>query len=257
MNNVVKNALGDTGMLVSRLGLGTVKFGRNQGVKYPHAFELPDDKAAVNLLALAKDLGINLLDTAPAYGSSEQRLGQLLPKVGAREDWVIVTKVGEEFDNGESSYNYRPEHVRRSIERSCQRLGTDWLDVVLVHSDGQDVAIIEQYDVFNVLAELKRQGLIRAYGMSTKTIEGGQLTLAHADVLMLTYHRDYLDEKCLIEEGQQKNKGIFIKKALASGHLEKPEEALAFVLQEPGVSSIIMGTINPQHLSRNSAVAMG
>src|SRR5690606_30396122 len=87
-------ALGSTGLTVSALGLGTAKFGRNEQVKYPTAFALPDDNAVRALLAQAHDLGINLLDTAPAYGTSEERLGQVLRN---REKWIIVTKTGEEF----------------------------------------------------------------------------------------------------------------------------------------------------------------
>ncbi len=87
--------LGATSLSVSPLGLGTVKFGRNVGVKYPQPFDLPSDQEALTLLATAWDLGINLLDTAPAYGVSEERLGRLLQH--CRRDWVIVTKVGEEF----------------------------------------------------------------------------------------------------------------------------------------------------------------
>jgi len=86
--------LGQTGLEVSRLGLGTVKFGRNQEVRYPNSFVLPSDQEIIDLLELAHSLGINLLDTAPAYGSSEQRIGRLLNN---RADWVICTKVGEEF----------------------------------------------------------------------------------------------------------------------------------------------------------------
>lgn len=66
-------SLGQTGIEVSCLGLGTVKFGRNQEVKYPNNFSLPEDKQISALLDQAKGFGINLLDTAPAYGSSEQR----------------------------------------------------------------------------------------------------------------------------------------------------------------------------------------
>src|SRR5690606_39506858 len=69
--------LGNTGLQASPLGLGTVKIGRNQGVKYPSGFDLPDDGQVRDLLALARGLGINLLDTAPAYGTSEERLGPL------------------------------------------------------------------------------------------------------------------------------------------------------------------------------------
>src|SRR5690606_20507720 len=67
-----------TDLFVSPIGLGTVKLGRNQGVKYPQGFELPNDRQARELIAQAGDLGINLIDTAPAYGISEERLGGLL-----------------------------------------------------------------------------------------------------------------------------------------------------------------------------------
>ena len=87
---------GNTGINVSPLGLGTVKLGRNEQVKYPNAFSIPDDQQAGELLELARDLGINLIDTAPAYGNSEQRLGALLK--GQRHEWVICSKVGEEFE---------------------------------------------------------------------------------------------------------------------------------------------------------------
>ena len=98
-----KRRLGHTGMAVSCLGLGTVKIGRNQGVKYPKDFDLPDDNAVRTLLDKAKELGINLLDTAPAYGTSEERLGKLLRD---RENWIICSKVGEEFQNGQSIFNF-------------------------------------------------------------------------------------------------------------------------------------------------------
>src|SRR5690606_32599472 len=95
------------------------------------------------LLAQARALGINLLDTAPAYGNSEERLGQLLQQ---RHEWVIVTKVGEEFRNGESHFDFSARQTVASIERSLQRLNTDYLDIVLIHSDGNDEAILDQGD---------------------------------------------------------------------------------------------------------------
>ena len=62
--------LGLSGLQLSVLGLGTVKLGRNTDVKYPQDFELPSDEAILNLLEVAGSLGINYLDTAPAYGLS-------------------------------------------------------------------------------------------------------------------------------------------------------------------------------------------
>jgi aryl-alcohol dehydrogenase-like predicted oxidoreductase len=86
-----RRPLGATGLMVSLLGLGTVKFGRNQKMRYP-AFALPDDATIESLLDDALDSGINVLDTAPAYGTAEERIGKLL---GARRDqFVIITKTG-------------------------------------------------------------------------------------------------------------------------------------------------------------------
>lgn len=272
---IAKRSLGSTGMVVSMLGLGTVKLGRNEAVKYPQGFALPDDKQASELLALAREQGINLIDTAPAYGTSEQRLGHLLR--GQRQDWLICTKVGEEFNRGISSYDFSPEHVRFSIERSLQRLDTEVLDIVLVHSDGNDVDIIRHFGTLEALAELKRQGKLRALGMSTKTVEGGLLAAQQADVVMLTWNLQYQDELPVIDCCQQLGVGVLIKKALASGHLTEhalaeksarnerkrpPTEqshpgqnpvldSLTMITAHPGVSSVIVGTLNPKHLQAN------
>ncbi|MCK4834449.1 MAG: aldo/keto reductase, partial [Gammaproteobacteria bacterium] len=180
---MLKRALGSTGIDVSILGLGTVKIGRNQQVKYPEGFELPDDKTVIELFELAQSLGINFIDTAPAYGSSEQRLGELLPD---RHDWVIVTKVGEIFENAQSRFDFSFEHTVESVEQSLRKLKRDVIDVVLVHSDGDDMRIIRDEPVFEALEKLKDKGLIKAYGMSSKTVEGGRWVVENCDVVMAT-----------------------------------------------------------------------
>ena len=245
--------LGSTGLQVSALGLGTVKLGRNEGVKYPSSFTIPDDHSARQLLDQARGLGINLIDTAPAYGNSEERLGQLLR--GQRLDWIICSKVGEEFNQGESHFDFSPEHTRHSIERSLQRLGTDVIDIVLVHSDGNDLKIIEQLGTLDALAELKAQGLIRAFGMSTKTVEGGIAAAKAADVVMLTYNLAQQEESAVLDVCAELDKGALIKKALASGHLADTEDpvqaSMDLVFGHPGTSAAIVGTITPAHLEDN------
>jgi aryl-alcohol dehydrogenase-like predicted oxidoreductase len=251
--------LGSTDMSVSCVGLGTVKFGRNQGVKYPQAFELPSDKAIQELLACAQDLGINLLDTAPAYGISEERLGKIVKN---RKEWIVCTKAGEEFVDGDSVYEFSPEKIRKSVERSLQRLKTDYLDIVLVHSNGDDKKIIEEDGALQMLAELKKAGLIRAFGMSTKTIDGGMLAVDQSDVVMVTYNPVNPEDRPVIAHAHEKKKGIFIKKALASGHLDKISKedpvmaAMQFIFQEPGVTSVILGTLSPNHLKHNVECAV-
>jgi len=249
-----KVSLGQTDLMISRVGLGTVKIGRNQSVKYPTAFDLPNDKQVVDLLSHAKQLGINVIDTAPAYGCSEVRLGALLP--GPRTDWVLMTKVGEEFVEGESSFHFTQQHTQMSIERSLQRLNTDYLDMVWVHSDGQDEQIIQQTDVLETLQGLKATGKIRAIGMSTKTVQGGLLALPHVDALMVTYNPSATKELVVIQAAHDQGKGIVIKKALTSGHgcldgKNSVQQAFDFVFSEPGVSAAIIGTLSVTHLTEN------
>ncbi len=249
----LRRQFGSTGLHLSPLGLGTVKLGRNTGVKYPDRFQIPDDAAAANLIAHARELGINLIDTAPAYGTSEERLGNLLR--GQRDDWVICTKVGEEFDNGESHFDFSAAHTRLSIERSLRRLQTDYLDIVLIHSDGNDLSIIEHGEALATLARCKQEGLIRAYGMSTKTVSGGIAAAQHSDAVMATYNSGYTDERPVLDFCHRHRRGVLIKKAFASGHAIDTAAALRDVLVQPGVTSVIIGTINPQHLQQNATVA--
>ena len=253
-----KRSFGNTGIDVSILGLGTVKLGRDQGVKYPSGFTIPDDSEAANLIALAKDLGINLIDTAPAYGNSEERLGSLLK--GQLNDWVICSKVGEEFENGESRFDFSPEHTRFSIERSLKRLNAETIDIVLVHSDGNDLEIINHHGTLDALAQLKTEGKIRAFGMSTKTVEGGLKAAEHSDSVMVTWNLQHSAEVPVVDYCQQHGKGVLIKKALASGHTALGEEepntdpvqkSFEMIFAHPGVSSAIVGTINPEHLRDN------
>lgn len=244
-----KRRLGDTGIDISVLGLGTVKFGRNQGVKYPSGFELPDDATLRSLLLEAQECGINLLDTAPAYGLSEARLGSLLK--GQRQNWVIAGKAGEEFEAGRSFYNFTPEHFTLSLERSLQRLQTDYLDILLIHSDGDDLTHLESRGLIDALEDFKARGLVRAIGASTKTVAGGLKALEKLDVVMATYNQTYTEEAPVLDEAYALDKGIILKKALASGHAENIESAIQFALSHKAVSSMIIGTINPAHLRQN------
>ena len=258
---MIRRPIAGTDLAISPLGLGTVKIGRDKGVKYPHSFKIPDDRQVSYLISLAKELGVNLIDTAPAYGNSEQRLGPLLQ--GQRQDWVICSKVGEEFDlaSGESHFDFTPEHMRFSLERSLQRLQTDYIDMLLVHSNGDDVDIIKKYGVFEQLNEFKKEGKVRVSGMSTKTVAGGLLALEQSDCAMITYNLAHTEEKPVLAAASQQNKAILLKKALASGHIctdptQDPVQAsFDFIFAHPGTTAAIIGTINPEHLKDNIAKA--
>ena len=200
MSSIPHVNLADTGLSVSQLGLGTVKFGRNEDVKYPQAFEIPDDKQVLALLSQAHEAGINLLDTAPAYGSAQQRLGTL---IGNSDDWLICSKVGERFANGVSEYIYTKEETRQTVENSLRELNREALDIVLIHSNGDDLHVLQQTPVVETLLRMKEAGKIRAVGISSKTVEGGLLALQQLDVVMCMYNLQEQSELQVIEAASQ------------------------------------------------------
>jgi aryl-alcohol dehydrogenase-like predicted oxidoreductase len=266
---IARKKLGSTEIEMSTLGLGTVKFGRNSDLKYTENFNLPEKKELVALLQCAKDAGVNLLDTAPAYGVSEERLGELLHK--DRHSWIISTKVGEEYTwnpatgQGTSHFDFSAKHTRFSVERSLKRLGTDYLDLVLIHSNGDDEKILQETDCIPTLEKLKQEGWIRAFGMSTKTLAGSLAAIDACDAVMLVYNLEYRDEEAAMEKAAALNKGILLKKVLASGRIRSSaqdpianpiEEVFDLVYAQKGVTSAIIGTINLQHLRTNLATAL-
>ncbi len=247
-------ALGQTGIRVSLLGLGAVKFGRNTGLRNPTAFALPSDVELRRLLAEAHTLGINLIDTAPAYGSSEARIGALLP--GNRDNWVLATKVGEHFDEQGSRFDFSAASVRASVERSLTRLRTDYIDIVAVHSDGNDIEILEHSDCVATLRLLQAQGHIRSVAFSCKTLAGGLAALRYCDTVMVSLAPREHAETTVVAAAQREQRGVLVKKALDSGFLAGPAltEHFSWLRTLPGISSVVVGTVNPQHLRANAAL---
>lgn len=242
-------SLGQTDLTISPIGLGTVKFGRNTDVKYPSSFKLPDNSQLDALVRTAKELGINFLDTAPAYGGSEKKIGEIIQ--ADRSDWVISTKVGEQYENGVSKFDFSAEATRASIEHSLHCLRTDYLDIVLIHLHENDEHTLLHSDVVGELVKLKEKGMIRSIGASTKTVAGGLLALDLTDLVMVTYNPQDTTQSAVLETAHERGKGVIVKKALASGHASNIAKNLEFVLGRKGVSSAIVGTINPQHLRAN------
>lgn len=252
-----RNTIRSTDIAVSQLGLGTVKFGRNQGVKYPTGFDLPSDDEIIALLDLAQEQGINFIDTAPAYGVSEERLGKLLGS--RRDDWVIMSKAGEDFRDGQSFFDFSPCAIIESVERTLLRLRTNRVECLTLHSSGEDLEILNHSGAVETLFDLKKQGLIRSVGISTKTVEGGLRAIELGlDAVMVTYNPWYRDEETVLDAAAESGTSIFLKKAFGSGWLGEDEstadpvkEALRFVFSHPATTSAVVGTINPTHLREN------
>ena len=175
----VKRSLGRSGIVVGALGLGTARIG---GLGYsrsgdretrliPEAVE--ESKRAIRR---ALDLGVTFFDTADVYGAgrSERILGEAI--VGHRNEVTLATKFGERFDEEtgeEVDAEVTPEYVVRACEASLQRLGTDVIDVYLLHL--REFPIDRASAIRDALEDLVSEGKIRGYGWSTDDVDRAAL----------------------------------------------------------------------------------
>ncbi|MGO9902375.1 MAG: aldo/keto reductase [Solirubrobacteraceae bacterium] len=148
--------LGNSGLAVSVVGLGTNNFGLK--------LDLEESRAVVHA---ALDHGINLFDTSDSYGDSEQRLGEILED--KRDDVLIATKFGSDVrrlgqDNG-VDWNARGSrrYIRRAVENSLRRLRTDWIDLYQIHRPDPATPIEE---TLSTLDDLVHEGKVRYLGHS-------------------------------------------------------------------------------------------
>ncbi|MEO1061189.1 MAG: aldo/keto reductase [Actinomycetota bacterium] len=147
--------LGRTGIRVSRFGLGTMVLG---------AWGNTDLAACHRIIHRALDAGINLVDTADMYGAGENEeiVGAAL--VGRRDDVLLATKFHHPMGDDPNRRGNSRRWVRRAVEDSLRRLGTDRIDLYQVHRPDPDTAIDE---TVGVLSDLVREGKILAWGTST------------------------------------------------------------------------------------------
>lgn len=154
--------LGDTGLIVSRMAFGAMTFGSAAGTIFEGISKV-DMKVAGELVAKALDAGINHFNTANVYtgGQSEQFLGKALGN--RRKDVVISTKVG--FRSGEALIHQglSRHHILASADDSLQRLGTDYIDIYLVHRFDPYTPVEETAEA---LDSLVKAGKVRYIGFS-------------------------------------------------------------------------------------------
>ena len=238
---------------VSRLGLGTVKFGRTQSLRYSGALRLPTDTELQNLLSISRNAGINLLDTAPSYGVSEERLGLQLKN--DRHYWKIIGKAGEIYSSGRTSFDLRPQSIFLSLEQSLARLRTDFLDVFLIHYTTA-VSDVLSDDLIDALRHVQDRGMAILVGASTHSTIGGEAAIRNADTILHSASKyAKVDDRVLLAS-QKFGKPVFVKKGLNSGYVANPEASIRSILAHGGVTSLLVGTTNPRHLRANINAAL-
>lgn len=212
--------LGRTGLRCSEIGLGTWAF--SSGVYGPVKEE--DAAAAIDTAIAA---GINFFDTAPLYGNSERDgiaeevLGRAL-RAHSRESVLISTKFGRNPTDGNRP-NFHADRARQSVEASLQRLGTDRLDVLFFHSPFSPNEIHD--DVWDALADLKKQGKVRFIGHSISAFAATeQMARSWAkerkiDVVQVVYSLLNREASDLIHDLGEQGIAIVARESLANGFL--------------------------------------
>lgn len=189
--------IGKSGIEASVVGLGAWAIGGDS------QWGASDDSESIRTIHRARELGVTLLDTAPAYGlgHSEEVVGRAL--AGRRSDYVLATKCGLRWDVKEGALlverdgvrvvrNTRPERIAEEVEMSLRRLKTDYLDLYLVHWQEVPEFPCPIADTMGYLMKLKEQGKIRAIGACNLSPEqfieytrAGQLDLIQEKYSML------------------------------------------------------------------------
>jgi aryl-alcohol dehydrogenase-like predicted oxidoreductase len=163
---MIMNKLGNTGIQLSAVGLGTWAIG---GGGYDFGWGPQEDKESIETIHRAIDLGTNWLDTAPIYGlgRSEEIVGQAIK--GMRDKVFISSKCGIRWDDqGKINFNLDKESVRSEVEESLKRLKTDVIDLYQIH---KPIPVEKIEEAWEVLADLVKEGKIRCAGVSSFSLE--------------------------------------------------------------------------------------
>jgi aryl-alcohol dehydrogenase-like predicted oxidoreductase len=185
MTELTRTPLGRTGMMISRLGIGTWAMG---GGGWAFGWGPQDDTDSVAAIRGAVDAGLNWIDTAAIYGlgHSEEVVGQALAAMPESDRPFVFTKCGM-VPNGvdpmqANRRSATPSSIRHEVDASLKRLGVDRIDLYQVHWPADDTAL---EDYWSTMADLKREGRVRAIGLSNHDLAqvAAADAIAHVDSL--------------------------------------------------------------------------
>jgi len=279
-----RRSLGKTGIMVSEIAFGGVEIGLPYGV---HKEFMPQD-VAIDLLKAAVDSGINFFDTARMYGRSEERMGMAFK--GMRDKVVLSSKCPHLrlADGKIRALATLRKFVEESLHTSLDMLGTDYLDVYLVH--GADTEILRIDEVADTFETIKRKGYVRSIGVSTYGFADFKLACEDGrwDVVQLAFNLMDQTAADLFPIAKLNGIGIMVRSVLMRGiltdagvdlaheklhpvaeHRKKylklldgenrslSDLATKFVLSFADVSSVLVGIDKMEFLEKAVALANG
>ncbi len=238
--------LGRTGLAVSEIGFGGWAIGGNH---YGNSYGPTDDVESKRAARRAYELGCTFFDTADVYGHghSEEILGEALADV--RQRVVLATKVGGNFYNRDihpllrerisqaigtaldhvpadaplpitHDTSFAASYVRFAVEQSLRRLRTDYIDLLQLHNP--PLNLISQMETYQVLEDLKREGLIRFYGVSVHPPEEGlaAVNATMPDTVQVVYNLARREvEDAFLPAARAAGVGVIAREPLANGFL--------------------------------------
>lgn len=208
--------LGKTNIRVSVVGVGTWQFGG----EWARDFSQND---ADDILNTARDLGMNLIDTAECYGdhTSESLIGNAIHR--NRDQWIIATKFGHRFEGFLKRTDERtPRDAVRQLEDSLRALKTDYVDILQYHSIRNEE--FDQRELQQTLIRLKEQGKVRHIGNSIAPNDNlhqtDLSTAAQVETIQVLYNRlDRKPEQRVFDSCRRQDLGVLARVPLASGFL--------------------------------------
>ena len=214
---------GQTGLKVSEIGIGAFPISGvyQQADGTRTGWTGTDEQQSIGLIHRAEELGVNLIDSAESYGAghSEEVVGQALQ--GRRDKWIIATKVSP--NNGlDANDPDLPAQARKriveAVEGSLKRLDTDYIDIYQLHAIPLEEAMPA---VMDALAQLRDEGKIRWYGVSTNDREAIDKLrgLGEIHMLQIGYNLLERDADDLLHFAKQESIGTLIRVPLAKGML--------------------------------------
>jgi hypothetical protein len=270
-------AFGNTGLQVSRLGLGLSEIGQ--------ILSMEDLDQAGRVINTALDNGVNFLDTAACYGIAEEIIGKTVSH--RRDEYVLETKAGH-VTGGYGGEAWTAKTIADSIDRSLERMQTDHLDVVVLHSCS--VEILERGEVIRALLDARDAGKTRFIGYSGDN-ENAEWAVTSNDFEVFQTSYNMTDQKVrkgVLQEAESRGMGIVAKRPTANAvwgaaqnpspyhhipHYSEeyfrraqemqalgpipgaPEDrihlSLGFTLARPEIDVAIVGTLNPDHMASN------